>query len=87
MQNRDRGDILIRGFWANGTDCIIDIRTTDTDAPSYVINDIDPMTVISNQEKEKKRKYLEACTLQRRHCTPFVFSIDGVIGLEEKIIS
>jgi hypothetical protein len=29
------GDILIRGFWARGTDCNLDVRVTDTDAKSY----------------------------------------------------
>uniref|UniRef100_A0A7S1VBR9 Uncharacterized protein n=1 Tax=Grammatophora oceanica TaxID=210454 RepID=A0A7S1VBR9_9STRA len=28
----ERGDILIRGLYANGTDCIIDVRVTDLDA-------------------------------------------------------
>ncbi len=25
----ERGDVLIRGLWARGTDCIIDVRVTD----------------------------------------------------------
>jgi hypothetical protein len=31
----ERGVILIRGFWARGTDCILDIRVTDKEAKSY----------------------------------------------------
>jgi hypothetical protein len=31
----DRGHILIRGFWARGTNCILDVCVTDTDATSY----------------------------------------------------
>jgi hypothetical protein len=31
-QNEDHGDVLIHSLWANGTDCIIDICITDTDA-------------------------------------------------------
>jgi hypothetical protein len=31
----DRGDLLLRGFWARGTECIVDVRVTDTDAKSY----------------------------------------------------
>ncbi len=27
-RNEDRGDILIRGLWERGTDCIIDVRVT-----------------------------------------------------------
>ncbi len=31
----DRGDLLIRNLWSNGTNCIIDVRCTDTDSKSY----------------------------------------------------
>ncbi len=33
--DKDRGDLLIRGFWARGTDAIVNVRVTDTDAKSY----------------------------------------------------
>ncbi len=33
-RTEDRGDILVRGLWARGTDCIIDVRITDVDAKS-----------------------------------------------------
>jgi hypothetical protein len=36
--------------------------------------------VIATQEKQKKRKYLEACLEQLRHFTPFVCSTDGLLG-------
>jgi hypothetical protein len=57
-KNRDelRGDLLIRGFWGRGTDCIIDVRVTDTDAKSNLNKD--PAKVLEAHEKEKKRKYL-----------------------------
>jgi hypothetical protein len=55
-------DILLRGFWAQGTNCIVDIRVTDTDAKSY--RHRDPAKVIATQEKEKKWKYLERCLEQ-----------------------
>jgi hypothetical protein len=38
--------------------------------------------VIATQEKQKKRKYLEACLEQLRHFTPFVCSTDGLLGRE-----
>jgi hypothetical protein len=34
--------------------------------------------VFLNQEKAKKRKYLEPCLARRRHFTPLVFSVDGL---------
>lgn len=79
-QNEDRGDVLVRGLWAHGTDCIIDVRITDTDAKSN--RSKDPMKVLATHEREKKRKYLEPCLDQRRHFTPFVVSTDGLVGKE-----
>jgi hypothetical protein len=79
-QSEDRGDLLIRGLWARGTDCIIDVRVTDTDCKSQ--RSSDPMKVLETHEKEKKKKYLKPCLEQRRHFTPFVVSTDGLIGRE-----
>ena len=75
-----RGDILVRGFWARGTDCIIDVRVTNTDALSQ--RHKDPEKILAQHEREKKRKYLEPCLKQRRHFTPFVVSTDGLLGRE-----
>lgn len=76
----ERGDISIRGLWSRGVDCIIDVRVTDTDAKSY--KDQDPSKVLANQEREKKRKYLNLLLDQHKHFTPFVVSVDGLIGKE-----
>jgi hypothetical protein len=80
----DRGDILIRGLWSRGTDCIIDVRMTDVDAKSN--RSKTPIKVLAAHEREKKRKYLEACLEQRRHFSPFVVSTDGLFGIEAKTI-
>lgn len=79
-QSDERGDILIRGLWDRGTDCIIDVRITDTDSKSQRAKD--PMKVLENHEREKKKKYLGPCLEQRRHFTPFVVSTDGLVGRE-----
>ena len=76
----DRGDVLMRSFWAKGTDCIFDVRVTDLDSPAY--RKQVPEKVLASQEKSKKRKYLEKCLQQRRHFTPFVVSTDGMLGRE-----
>ena len=78
----ERGDLLIRGFWKAGTDCILDVRVTDTDSKSYCKRT--PFKVLESQEKEKKRKYLWTCQENRRHFTPFVLSVDGLLGREAK---
>jgi hypothetical protein len=82
--SEERGDILIRNLWQNGTDCILDVRITDTDAASY--RHKDPKKVLEQHEREKKKKYLQACLDQRRHFSPFVVSTDGLIGREAKVI-
>ena len=43
-----------------------------------------PFKVLESQEKEKKRKYLGPCLENRRHFTPFVLSVDGLLGREAK---
>jgi hypothetical protein len=75
-----RGDLLVRGLFQRGMDCIIDVRVTDLDAKSY--RNQDPAKVLANQEKQKKSKYLQECLQQRRAFVPFVVSTDGMLGYE-----
>ena len=56
------------------------MRVTDLDAKSH--RNKDPEKVLVNQEREKKRKYLEPCLQQRRSFVPFVVSTDGMLGPE-----
>ena len=37
---------------------------------------------LQEAERAKKRMYLEACLQQRRHFSPFVDSVDGLLGVE-----
>ena len=76
----ERGDLHIRGFWNKGTDTIVDVRVTNVDAPTYLPHSVD--TVLERQETEKKQKYVKKCLEQRKSFTPYVTSIDGVIGRE-----
>ena len=76
----DRGGVLMRGFWERGTGCIFGVRVAGLDAPSQ--RHQVASKVLANHEKQKKRKYLESCSKQRRHFTPFVVSTDGMLGRE-----
>jgi hypothetical protein len=78
----ERGDILIRGFWASGTDCMLDVRVTDTNAQTCCKQD--PVKALESQEKERKRKHLEACLERIRRFAPFLCSADGMLGREAK---
>jgi hypothetical protein len=80
-QGGERGDVLIRGLWQQGTDAIIDVCITNLDAKSNISRA--PMKVlVAAHEREKKRKYLEPCLKQRCHFSTFVVSTDGLIGKE-----
>ncbi len=68
------------GLLGRGTDVIVDVHVTDTDAKLY--RSQDPHKVLAMQEQEKKKKYLQSCLEQRKHFTPFVVSTDGLIGRE-----
>jgi hypothetical protein len=78
----ERGDLLVRGFWENGMDAIINVCCVDTDAKSYSSHE--PEKVLKSSEKVKKNKYLEYCLQQRRAFTPFVIPVDGLLGYEAK---
>ena len=83
--SQDRGDILIRSLFGKSTDCVIDVRVTDSDAPAKV--KIDPMQVLRTQEKEKKKKYLDRCIEQRRHFAPYVVDCYGLLGKEARAVN
>ena len=52
------------------TDSIHDMGVMNTDAPSYLSKN--SKKYLYTDDKEKKRKYLNACLKQRRYFTPFV---------------
>ena len=60
-----RSDVKIHGLWKTWSDCILDIRITDTDAKSY--RNITLGKVSERMAKVKKDKYLIPCL--ERHCT------------------
>ena len=63
-----------------GTDCIVDVRLCNTDAKSYQKRD--PEKVLLSIEKIKKKKYSSSCLAQCRHFSPFILSVDGLLGHE-----
>ena len=72
----------LQSLWKHQTDCILDERITNLDAPSNIHRK--PEAVLLSHEREKKKKYLHACLDPRRHFSPFVVSWDGVWCLEMK---
>eukprot|EP00957_Ditylum_brightwellii_P163881 12476371-Ditylum_brightwellii.AAC.1 len=78
------GDLVIHHLWQSNTNTIINVCIMDTNVKSYISKPV--KTVLEKQEKDKKRKYLQACIDQRRHFSPFVVSVDGMLGKEAAIV-
>ena len=77
----ERGDLIIRNVWKHQSDCFLDVRITNLDAPSNIHRR--PEAV---HEREKKKKYLQSCLDQRRHFSAFVVPCDAVLGNEAKVV-
>ena len=75
-----KGDLLIRDLWSNRTDSVHYMRVVNTDAKSYW--ERSPEKCLEEAERGQKKMYLEACLQQRRHFSPFLASVDGLLGVE-----
>ena len=75
-----KGDLLIRDLWQQGTDSVHDMRVVNTGALSYVHRS--PEKCLHEAKRGKKKMYLEACLQQHRQFYPFVALMDGLLGVE-----
>ena len=62
------------------------MRRCHTNAPSLKKAFSSPAKVLANAEKIKKAKYLKHCLRKNWHFSPFVVSIDGMLGVEASMI-
>ena len=74
-------DLLIRDLWQQGIGSVHDMRVVNTDIQSH--RKKDPEKCLQEAERGKKRMYLESCLQQRRHFSPFVSLVYGLMGVEE----
>ena len=81
-----RGDIAVQGFWSKSNLAIFDVRRCHTNAPSIKKSFSTPAKALANAEKIKKEKYLKDCLAKNWHFSPFVVSIDGMLGTEANMI-
>ena len=58
-----KGDLLIREIWQQGTDSVHDMRAVNTDTISYARES--PEKCLREAERGKKKMYLEDCLQQR----------------------
>ena len=75
-----KGDLLIRDLWQQGTDSVQDMPVVNTDAQSYVQKT--PEKCLHEAERGGNKMYLEACLQEHRHFSPFIASVDGLSGVE-----
>ena len=57
----------------------------DSDQPIYL--GLTPAQALACQEKVKKKKYGELCSEQRRHFSPYVVCVSGLLGREAKALN
>ena len=76
---KQKGDLLIHDLWQNGTDSVHDMCVVSTDAKSHSAKT--PEKCLQEVESGNKRMYLEACLQQRRHFSPFIASVDVLLGV------
>ena len=75
-----KGDLLLRYLWQNGTDSVHVMHAVNTDTKSYW--EKSPNRCLQEAERIKNKIYLEACLQQRQQLSPFVASVDGLLGVE-----
>ena len=75
-----KGDLLIRDLWQQGTNSVHNMRVVNTDILSYVKKT--PEKRLHKDERGKNKMYLEDCLQQRRHFSPFFALVDGLLGVE-----
>ena len=73
-------DILIRDLWTQGTDSINDIRVVNTDAVFYQSKNLEKFLETADMYKN-----LHDCINERRNFSPFVASVDGLLGVEVEV--
>ena len=56
------------------------MRVVNTNDPTHRTKD--PVRCLPEAERGENRMYLEACFQQRRHFSPFVVSVDGLLEVE-----
>ena len=75
-----KGNLLIRDLWHNGTDSIHGMCVVKN-MPSIIRRRLQ-RSACRRRSGRKIKKYLEAYIQQRRNFSPFVASIDGLLGVE-----
>ena len=71
--------LLICDLWQNGTDSVHNMRVVNTDAKSQSAKT--PENCFQEAKRGKQSMHLQECAQQHRHFSPFVASVDGLLGV------
>ena len=75
-----KADLLIIDLWIKGMESIHKMRVMNNDATYHQSKT--PKKCMDTADNNKKKKYLDACIKQRRHFTPFIISVEGLLGFD-----
>ena len=76
-----RLDVRARGFWREGQNAFLDIRTTNADCASQQNKTIE--SILHQHEATKKREYNQrVMEVEQGTLTPIVITVKGVMGSE-----
>ena len=76
-----KGDLLIQYICHNETNSVHDMGVIDIDSKSH--SEKPQEKCLQEAKRAKNCMYLEACLQQRRHFSPCVASVYGLLGVEE----
>ena len=78
-----KGEVMIHGLWDRQVYAIIDAKLGDADADTY---NYEPTTsLLARWEKIKKDKHGKHCNDQQKLFSPFVLSVDRMLGRESLV--
>ena len=63
--------------------CVFGVRDVDTDLASYGEKHLH--RILSQHDRHKKGKYVEACLERRHHFMSLVLEVDGVMGNDTNV--
>ena len=70
-QHERRGDLLVRGLWKRSKHCVIDVKITDVNQPSYINRC--PKKVIEYAEKKQKNKIPRGLSRTEKRLHPLCY--------------
>ena len=75
---------MIRGLWDSQVFTIIDVKRGDADADTCKYEPT--KSLLTRWENIKKDKHGKQCHDQRKHFSPFVILVDGMLGIEALVV-